>query len=68
MSGEEARGRQVARVPPPNRLCGRPPKSQPAIGGGGNSPPSSPERGGAVSDGYFTMSEALGGRHQRRRW
>ena len=64
--GEKAEGGWAAKAPP-NRPWGRPPKSRPAIVGGGNSPPSSPERGGADSDGYSTMSKALGGRHYRRR-
>ena len=50
------------------RPCGRPPKSQPVMGGRGNSPPSSPKWGRADSDGYSTVSDAVGGRHQRRRW
>ena len=49
------------------RLLGRPPKAQPMVGGGGNSPPSSPEQEGADSDGYFTVSEAPGGWCRRRR-
>ena len=34
----------------------------------GNLPPSSPNQGGADSDGYSMVSEAPGGRHHRRRW
>ena len=35
----------------------------------GNLPPSSPDRGGADSDGYSTVSEVSSGRcHRRRRW
>ena len=37
------------------------------VGGGGNSPPSSPEWGGADSDGYSMVSEAPGGQCRRRR-
>ena len=38
------------------------------MGGGGNSPPSSPDHGGADSNGYFTASEAVGGQRRCRRW
>ena len=48
------------------RLWGKPPKAQPLVGGGRNSPPSSPKQGGADSDGYSTVIEAPGGQH--RRW
>ena len=46
---------------------GRPPKKQP-MRGGGNSPPSSPDHGGADSNGYSTTSEAVGGQWRCRRW
>ena len=39
---------------------GRPPKKQP-IGGGGNSPPSSPDQVGADFNGYSTARDAAGG-------
>ena len=52
--GEEAGGGWAARVPS-TRPCGRPPKSQPVIGGRGNSLPSSLERGGVDSDGYSAV-------------
>ena len=46
----------------------RPLKKQP-MGGGGNSSPSSPDHGGADSDGYSTTSKAARGqwRHRRQR-
>ena len=37
------------------------------VGGGGNSPPSTPKQGGADSEGYSTVSKAPGGCHRRRR-
>ena len=40
-----------------SHLQGRPPKQHLSRGGGGNLPPSSPERDGADSDGYSTISE-----------
>ena len=48
------------------RPHGRPPKAKP-IREGGNSPPSSPDQGGADSDGYSTVSEAVSGQCRRRR-
>ena len=53
---------------PASRLRGRPPKAHPIKDGAGNSPPSSPDRGGADSDGNSTVSEALSSHHRRRRW
>ena len=46
--------------------CGQPPKSQCTVVGGGGSPPSSPDRGALDSDGYSTVSETAGHRHQCR--
>ena len=63
---EEAGGGQASKVPT-SRLRGRPPKPCPTKDGTGNSPPSSPDQGGADSDGYSTVSEALGTHHHRRR-
>ena len=51
----------------PSCLQGRPLKTQPTKEGAGNSPPSSPDRGRADSDGYSTVSEATSGRCHRRR-
>ena len=48
------------------RPKGKPSKAKPIVEGG-NSPPSSPDWGGADSDGYSTASEAVGGPHRRRR-
>ena len=49
------------------RPRGRPPKAHPTKYGTGISPPSSPDQGGADSDGYSTVSEALGSHRHRRR-
>ena len=56
------------RPPPPGHTQGRPPKAQPTVGGMGNSPPSSPDQGGADSDSYSTASEMPDGHHWRRGW
>ena len=49
--------------------CGRPPKSQCTVVGGGGSPLSSPDRGALDSDGYFNVdawtTEEVG---RRSRW
>ena len=47
---------------------GRPSKQCPAKDGTGNSPPSSPDRDGADSDGYSTVSEAPSSHRHRRKW
>ena len=46
--------------------CGRPPKSQYTMVGGGGLPPSSPDRRAPDSDGYSTASETTGCRHRCR--
>ena len=46
--------------------CGRPPKSQCTVVGGGGSPPSSPGRGAPDSDGYSTVRETTGHQHRCR--
>ena len=48
------------------QLCGKPPKSQCTIVGGGGLPPSSPDRGAPDSDGYSTASETAGHWHRCR--
>ena len=52
---------------PTSHPQGRPPKPRPVKEHPGNSPSSSPDRGGAESDGYSTVSEAPSSRHHRRR-
>ena len=63
---EEAEGGQFSKVPT-SQLRGRPPKPHPTKDGTGNSPSSSLDWGGADSDGYSTVSEALGTFCHRRR-
>ena len=46
--------------------CGRPPKSQCTMVGGGGLSPSSPDRGVPDSDGYSTASETMGHQHRCR--
>ena len=53
---------------PTSRLRGRPPKAHPTKDGARNSPPFFPDRGGADSDGYSTVSKALSSHCHRRRW
>ena len=65
-SGEEACRARAATHPIPERHRGRLPKTQTLMGGGGCSPPSSPKRRGANSDGYSTASETPGNRRHRR--
>ena len=48
------------------RLCRRPLKSQCTTVSGGDSPPSSPDRGVPDSDGYSTASETVGHQHRCR--
>ena len=48
------------------RLHGRPPKSQCTTVGGGDLPPSSPDRGAPDSDGYSTASETVGCQHRHK--
>ena len=64
---EETGGGYIPRAPI-SRPRGRPPKGCPAKDGARNSPSSSPDRGGADSDGYSTASEVLSTCHHRRRW
>ena len=63
---EEAGGGRSSRVPT-SQLRGRPPKPCPTKDGAGHSPPSSLDQGGADSDGYSTVSEALSTHCCRRR-
>ena len=53
---------------PTSQPRGRCPKTCPAKDGTGNLLPSSPERDGADSEGYFMVSEAQSTCHHRRRW
>ena len=62
---DEARGVHGNRTAS-TRPHGRPPKAKP-IREGENLPPSSPDQGGADSDGYSTASEAVSDQHRRRR-
>ena len=62
----EEGGSHSLRVPG-SQPRGRPPKQCPAKGGMGNSPPSSPDRNDADSDGYSTVSEAPSSCHCRRK-
>ena len=64
---EETGGGCTPRVPT-SWPRGRPPKTCPVQNGTGNLSPSSPERDGADSDGYSTVSEARSTCHHRRRW
>ena len=66
-SGGGDRGGWASKVPI-SRLRGRPLKPHPTKDGTGNSPLSSPDQGGADSDGYSTASEALSTHFHRRRW
>ena len=63
---EEIGGGCTPRVPT-SQPSGRPHKTCPVKDGAGNSPPSSPERGGVDSDGYSMVSEAQSTHHCRRR-
>ena len=63
--GDEAGGVHITRTAS-TRPHGRLPKAKP-IREGGNSPPSSSDRGVTDSDEYSTVSEAVGGQHRRRR-
>ena len=54
---------------PTSQLRGKPPKAHPMKDGTGNSPPSSPDRGGADSNGYSMVSEAQSTHcYRRKQW
>ena len=63
--GERTEARPAG-CPGTARPCGRPPKTQCTMVGGGGPPPSSPDRGVLDSDGYSTASETAGHRHRCR--
>ena len=63
----EEGGRCASRVPA-TQLRGRPPKACPMKDGAGKLLPSSPNRGGADSNGYSMVSEAQSTCHCRRKW
>ena len=64
---EETGGGKASKVPT-SKWRGRLLKACPTKDVAWNSPPSSPDRGGANSDGYSTVSEALSTHCHRRRW
>ena len=64
---EETGGGHTPRAPI-SQPRGRPPKGHDMKDGARNSPSSSPDRGGADSDGYSMASEVLSTHCRRRRW
>ena len=66
--GQVEEGGGCAPRVPTSWLRGRPPKACLAKDGAGNSLPSSPDRGGADSDGYSMVSKAQSTCHCRRKW